>query len=437
VSKRLLIVIAFAAAFRVGAFFCPHSSWDQLYYSSLAMKLDTGGFKDYNLQEVALKKVPGITASEIYREPDDTKTVIGKFKKKGFTYYDEPLFYEPPLFPYLLKFAHDIFAPHQKYLYMDLKTWKQNRQEGGQHFYGNPFYTAIVPMTFSFLAVILVFLFCSKYINEPTAFYAGVLLAVSPVNVMTATKIWTDSTGLFFYCATLFAFYIAYKKDKDDYFSIIYAGVLCALAVMARISNLNIFVVLFMYRLYLYKGNFKKSPLGFIDRKALIFAGLFLFLTFPWFSTVTSVFGSPLHMPYQKNFDKLFAFVNFEMHRPWYTYIVDIIVQNPGWAMFFLLPFFPLESALKSLLLIWAFVPLVILSILPKIMQVPIHDIYALPVYPAFSIGSGYVLYKMTSSPGLRTALFTVLILCSVLWSMFVSFKFTYSLCADCISFPF
>ena len=347
-SLKFLIILTIAAAFRVGGFFSPHDSWDQLYYSSLAMKLDEGGFKEYNLQNVAYRSLPGIQGSEIYKENRQEFTLLGKFNKHGFTYYDEPLFFEPPLFPYLLKYSHDLFAKHQKYVFIDANAWAKSRKYSSPHFFKNSFYNSIVPFTFSLLSIVLIFLFCAEFINEEVAFYACLFLAVSPVHVLTGTKIWTDSIGLFFYCATLFISYIAFKKD--NLFSAVLAGILCSLAIMSRIANLNLLFVLLIYRLYLYRDNFKKSLAGVIDKKIITFTGIFLLLTFPWFSTTTRLFGSPLHVPYQKNFADLFPFVNFELHRPWFTYIVDIISQNPIWILFFLIPFYTLEKELKSLL---------------------------------------------------------------------------------------
>jgi hypothetical protein len=152
--------------------------------------------------------------------------------------------------------------------------------------------------------------------------------------------------------------------------------------------------------------------------------------------TTTRVFGWPLHLPYQKNFSDLFPFVKFEFHRPWFTYIVDIIAQNPAWSLCFLLPFYPFEKNLKSFLIIWALLPLLILTILPMILQVPIHDIYALPVYPALSIGASYVLYIATRTSSLKTFILNLFLFSSLTWSIFLSFKYAYILCADCISFP-
>ncbi|MFI5205742.1 MAG: ArnT family glycosyltransferase, partial [Candidatus Paceibacterales bacterium] len=210
---------------------------------------------------------------------------MGKFRKGGFIYYDEPLFYEPPLFPYLLKFSHDIFAPHKKYIIIDTKTWAKSLKKGVPRFFSNSFYNSIVPFTFNLLSIAVLFLFCSRFINNDVAFYAGLFLAVSPAHVMTAMKIWTDSIGLLFYCSTLFFFYLAYKKNSVLY--IILSGILCSLAVMSRISNLGILFVLMIYRLYLYKDNFKKSLAGVLDKKIIIFICLFLLLTFPWFFTTT------------------------------------------------------------------------------------------------------------------------------------------------------
>jgi len=433
-NLKLLTILIIAATIRAGAFFYPHDSWDQRYYASLAMKLDSGGFKEYNLQNVVFNKLPGTEGVEISKDYHSDHTLLGDFRKHGFTYYDEPLFYEPPLFPYLIKFSHDVFAQHKKFVYIDHQTWIESQKNGSLHFFRNSFYNSIVPFTFSLLSIVIIFWFCSRYINEDVAFYSSLFLTVSPVHVLTATKVWTDSIGLLFYCSTLFFFYIAYKKNSD--FNMILSGIFCSLAVLSRISDLSIIFIVVIYRLYLYKDNFRKSFWGAIDKKIIIFFGLFVLLTFPWFSTTTRIFGSPLHLPYQKNFSDLFPFVNFELHRPWFTYIVDIMVQNPIWLLFLLFPFYPLENELKFLIIVWSAVPLLILTILPMILQVPIHDIYALPVYPALSIGAGYVFYKINKTSTLKALPFKLLMLISVLWSISLSFKYAYVLLADCINVP-
>ncbi len=431
---HLLIILITSVFFRVGTFFYPHSSWDQRYYVSLAMKLDTGSFADYNLQKVAFRKLPYAQGYAIYKDDNPHNTLLGKFNAMGFHYYDEPLFFEPPLFPYLITWSHHLLSPHQPYIYLDKREWKRIRTNSWPRYFPSNLAYALVPFVFSILSIVLVFMFCKTCINAETGYYAGLLLAVSPAHVMAGTKIWTDSIGLAFYILTLIFFYLAYRRNSV--FAIILSGIFAALAVMSRISNLGLLCVLMAYRLYLYKDDFKKSWLGFLDLKALAFTLLFLVLTLPWFSAVIQVYGTPLHVPYQKNFAHFFAFVNFELHRPWYTYAVDIFAQNPVLALSVLLPFFPLEKTLKSMLLIWAVMPLLVLTILPKVFQIPVHDIYALPVYPAMAIGAAYVFQNITGKSWAWLLGGYALLLPSLLWSSYLAVKYTYVLMTDCIPVP-
>jgi len=439
VNPTFLCILALAAVLRMGTFFYPHNSWDEIYYSSLAMKLDTSGFKEYNLKNVVFNKLPGAQGVEIKKVYNSDNDLISKQKRRGLYYYDEPLFYEPPLLPYLIKFSHDLFARGQKHLYIDLNAWVYAHKNHLPAFFKQEFYKTIVPFTFSLLSICMVFWFCSKFINETTAFYAALFQAVNPVDIMAANRIWTDCIAAFFFTSTLFLFYIAYKKDSLSI--ILLSGICCSLALLTRIFSVSLLPIAALFRIYLFATSPKKAIYEIADKKTILFLATVFLITLPWFWTTTHVFGSPLHLPYSKNLEKLFPFVYFILHRPWFIYPVNILSQNPIWALFIFAPFCALNKQIKFLLGLWILVPLLLLTILPVLSQVPKEDRFALPVYPAITIAAGFVLAELDKKLRVENTLLKLLLnfltLVSLFWSLKIAIYFTYSHLSDTIAFPF
>jgi hypothetical protein len=431
-NKRFWLVIIFAAALRAGTFFHPHDGWDELFYNALAMKLDTGGLQQYNLRGVAVNKIPP-NGWEIVINYHTDKTVLGEFRRKGFTYYDEPLFYEPPLFSYIIRFSHDLFSEDGKYYIYTRSAWEKAKHEGRVHYLKELFYAAIVPLFFSLLTIALVFWFCSKYINENTAFYASLFLAVSPIHVLAGSKIWTDSSGAFFFTSALLCFYLACLEDSMTW--TLLSGMLGAFAVLTRVSNLMLLPITVVY--FLYHNRLKKFPNNLFDQKMALFLSLVFLITLPWFLTVNQTFGFPLHLPHaQNNYEKLFGFVNFVRHRPWFTYMLNIVVQNPAWILLLLIPVYPLNKDLKFYLMIWIFIPLTVLTVLPMFLFVSIEDRYALIVYPAISVCAGYVIGENCKKPLLQRVWFYLFVLFSLIWSFSLIYKYVYVVVSDSIPYP-
>jgi 4-amino-4-deoxy-L-arabinose transferase-like glycosyltransferase len=94
--------------------------------------------------------------------------------------------------------------------------------------------TLILPTTFYYLAfVVLTFLVLSRLSGAIAAFWAAVLVALTPLFSLSASIVVTDLTELFFEISSFWAFYAAVRQDGAPRFLLL-AGALAGLAWITR-----------------------------------------------------------------------------------------------------------------------------------------------------------------------------------------------------------
>jgi hypothetical protein len=208
-----LAVMILAVHLRSPAFEQPHDSGDQIFYTAVAMKLDAVGFKGYNLHDIGMTTDRSNRTLKLTHDKNTQETILKIHQLEGISFYNEPLFYAPPLLPYFIKLSHDIVANGKDYRLLDRNLWDKSKK---LDFFKNPeieFFALLVPFLSNLLIMVIVIIFCQRFLNSLTAFYAAILLSVSPINIMSASRIWADSTLTLFYTAALMLFYFASEKN--------------------------------------------------------------------------------------------------------------------------------------------------------------------------------------------------------------------------------
>lgn len=430
-------VAVFAFSLRLGTFFQSHNTGDQVFYTAVAMKLDKFGFNGYNLQEVGLRKINDHTTLIIH-EKNPERTLLAVHKKDGFNFYDEPVFYAPPVLPYLIKFSHDIFAGGKDYL---MAKKPQFNDKGLPRFLKFEFYRTIVPFSFSILTIILLIIFCKTYFNRHIALYAALLLSVSPIDIMSSSRVWADTALTFFIALSLALFYIA--DEKKNIFYAILGGISWGLAILTKTSAIALISIVGLYHLWVNKERLK----GFngvisvlFDRKLWAYAITAFLITLPWFWVITKTFGNPLHFPSQENVLEVMNWFKMVRSRPWYTYPADIAYQNPLLALSAVSLSLSFKNRkAKFLLVTWSLVFFLALTLLTKGKE----NRYMLPAYPALAVLAGCVLYRIKEAFNLRIAkrsgdiAVLALIAVSAFWSVRLAFMYVFFTPMDWLPIPF
>ncbi len=416
-------VLFLAFLLRAGTFFSPHDSWDQVYYTCVAMKLDTCGFAGYSLQHVGFQEKQNYV--RVYVEPDDAKNFLSQ--RKELNAYNEPVFYAPPVLPFLLKVSHDVFAGGSDHMFINGRIWRADQKKGFSVFYAKEFYKTVIPLTFSLLTILIVMLFCLEQIGPLASFYAGLLLSVNPVDIMAANKIWTDDIFTFFFTAALLLLYYAHKNNCSV--TVLFSGIMAGLAMLTRNFGIVLWPIALIHGLCS-----KERKMG----KFILFLLITAAMSAPWFLLMIKTYGTPLHQPDLADIAKFFPFVIFVFNRPWYTYIVNIIVQNPIWILsIWAFVSSEIQYRLRSLLAAWVLVPLLVLICLRYfIRSVGIEDRYMLPAYPALAMAASLTLSVLMQKYKTIKPFMVLLIICSCLWSVYIAVTYTYKLHSDCIPLP-
>ncbi len=379
------------------------------------MKLDHGGFKSYNLQNAGIIEKNGSKEITIVNNPK--RTILAEEKSYGFYCYDEPLFYSPPVFPYLINFSHHLFSPGDSYYYLI--------PHNSIRFHQKEFYANIIPFLFSLLTIILLYIFCVLWFDLETGLLASLLLSVSPINILCAGRLWSDSALTFFMFGALLFFLLGVKKN--NLWITLLGGILSGLAVLTKVSGL---FVIFTLGIYVFAmtciESKRKSKFTFcLELKHyLLLLLMTLSLSLPWFMLVFKTFGNPLHFPSQPHEDKVTHWHALIYHRPWYTYTLNIILQNPLWILALggiLMPF--KNRNILLLLTLWT----VELWFYLSFIWLGKENRYMLPTYPALAILTAFVSLKLSNVFPKIKILLGLLLLVHLMYSTHMGIHFIIS----------
>jgi len=431
----IALVLLLAAIIRFPSFYLPHNHGDQLFFLGNALKLDKFGMREYNLRGLDFKGnqyIGGLFLS--VSEKEGKGGLLESQFKNGIFYYDEPVYHLPPLFSYALMWSHRVFTDEEPYyiVYMNLK--EKAIFELPRQFLTIQFYCVILPFVFSLLSIVMVFLIGKKFFSEEVGFYAAMMMAVAPINILTSQRIWADDMVCFFLILGAILFYMGHSKNN-----VILSGIGGVSVGLSALTKPNGGFIVFAIILYcLWQGRkelLSRRIFQVIFNKHLMVFGMAVFLTnLPWFYLMTKTYGSPLYKPpYQPGLEKI-AWFHATASRPWYTYLVGIPYQLPLFVlgyMEFILTFWKnsAQKRLRFLLFSWIIVYF-------YFMNIHFHwskeHRYLLPVYAPLAILSGIMLNRIEkfvrSKIGNKFGLFIIMliIVATSLWSIRIGLKYVF-----------
>ncbi len=303
-------IVLLTLLLRINTFWLPHWVGDQSHYLSLAMKLDHYGFSHYNLRGVDVKfiyfdknKKLCLVLPAPAGDISSKGMILEALDMVGIHYYDQPLFHKPPALPYALLVSHKLFTKRKQpytVVYTNIRKflWKKRPIV----FFRTQFYASIVPIVFSVGLVICTFFIGSLLFSDRVGLYAALLMAINPVSILTAHKLWADDMLSFFAALSVILFIIAIQK-RWDWFMLL-SGIACGFAVLAKQTG---GYLVFSFLIFLFITHEKRifhiqsMPMILFNRRTVLFVfGVFLISGF-WFFKVYGTFGNPLYLPGQSD----------------------------------------------------------------------------------------------------------------------------------------
>lgn len=384
--------------FRFPSFYLPHNHGDQVQYLALAAKLDKFGFSQYNLREVDILKSEDNNFIAVFPAQKDTK---GNLLKALPGYYDEPLFHKPPFFIYALVFSHRVFAGNKPYAAVNINLGPKVRSIRPKPLFTTQFYCAFVPILFSLLFITATFFLGRFLFSNRVGIYAAILLSISPIELLSAQRIWADDLTAFF--VTLAILFYCLGKQRRSHILASLAGIAAGLSALSKPTGNIVFLIILAYEIWLAgKDTWKIECLvrAVFNKATLSFLVSFILVILPWHLQILKAYGSVFYFP-ALSYPELInqnAWFKFVFNRPWYMYLVNIPVQTPLLflvypAVFGIFKRYPgsqdrANRDKKVLLLIWILMFLFLFSVgkLNKEMR------YMLPAYSAIAILAAEVL---------------------------------------------
>ncbi len=440
------VILLLSLSLRRYTFNLPHFRGDQHHYVALAFKLDTQGVNGYNLRGVDLygnRQSPNIAVAAPAK---DKGHILKSLEQGNITYYDQPFHHVPFGFPAAIMISHALLAPGEPYYMLhipnDMEVIRRSPPGVGlRYFRFDPdvakkqFYSIIVPLSFSLLMIALVFFTArTLYENDLVALVAMFLMAISPIDILTSQKLWSDDMTAALGLLAVFLYGLSLEKKKP--LLAFLGGISCGISAITKQNGAFIVFVLILWHFTVNSGKlFKKETfLKTIFDKHLILFGLGALLSAGyWFLKVTSVYGNPVYMPHQAKIGEVAKTDWFKTvgSRPKYLYLIGIPYQNPLFALAYISPLWlwlDRKNSRNTLLcVIW-------IAVFLYIFQVYLggggkEHRYMLPAYPAFAILGGYIAVKLKDlidrHLGFKTgtALLVIALIASMLWSLPMAYE--------------
>lgn len=380
----LTLILALSFYVRFQTFNLPRNSGDQSFFVALAYKLDRYGIEEYTLRGIKKVTVEKDKAAYYYHadSEDEKGDILKGLEKIGITYYDEPLYHNPPLFSYLLIASHKLITPKNPYsliYYFDSKSKVKN-------FYIHQLYAALVPALSSLLLIFFTYLLGRKLFSDLVGLVACLILSFNPVELVASNKVWADDTTALLVIVTIYLFLLA--EERDSLILSVASGFFGGLAFLTKQNGGFVALVIVLYKLYLLKSEIKRNLLKIFDPKLILFGVTMTLIVSPWFFLIFKTYGVLYYVPTQ--IGKMATEWAFAVSRHWYTYLFGIPYLMPIFALSYPMIILSLKNQKKEgiLLSIWILVYLAIFSfyVLGK------EHRYMLSAYPAIAILSSKLL---------------------------------------------
>ena len=142
-------------------------------------------------------------------------------------------------------------------------------------------------ITASLVSIAMIYYIIAKmYNNKKYGILASFIMATNTEYIFWSSKILTESLSVLIVSASLYLFYIAFEKNKKEFYP--YVGVLTALAFLLRYSNGLLFPFFIIYAVY------RKGLKKLANREVLLGLFAFLLLLMPWVGMNYKNYGNPL-----------------------------------------------------------------------------------------------------------------------------------------------
>ena len=355
----------------------PKDSDDEVIYTGLAAKIRAVGLSEYNLRHVSIDPA-GKYWKLRYQE---TGNFLGIMSKGNVDYYNVPFYFNPPLFPIVLVFSHEVF--NRDFAFLLVKRDQEPSFQFAQ------FYAAFPNILFALLFLSGVFFLGKTLFSEKAGLLAVLFCLTSPVLLAVTFKVWSDLMA-----ATLivWSFYLWHKRTKTR--NLILSGILFGLAVLVRTSALFALPIFFTKQW----------------KSLLIWVAIVFLCTSPWFYPLLHHYGTIFYFPEAAQARESLSWLKY-ISRPWYFYLLQLFYLSPVFV-------FAVPSVKKNPRLgIWIISFLLPLSLLLYTSKpIGVEDRYLLPCYPALALLSAKTVLKLSSSWSRR--LLAVIILAICVWSV-------------------
>lgn len=414
-----ILILLFAASFRIHTFYLPHNHGDQLFYLGLAMKLKHAGLSDYNLKSIDIGQDKDILAVLPARAGSKGRMLESLEKGNVFYYSNESLSNMPPGYSYLLMLSHEIFCRGRMFITVTNNLGPLAIIFRPKLFLDAQFYAVWINFIFSLLFIVVIFILGRTFFNEKVGLWAAFLMATSPLDILTSQRLWSDEMVSLFMAICVLLYWTG--KKRDDLWIIFASGLSAGLASLSKSSGLFVIVIIVIWEM-LCKARERKSALKLlIDRKLAVFFLSSIAVASIWYYRVTLVYGVPWYSPHQNGIEKVSMWFLMLKQRPWYGQLYYFVWLTP----LFILFYFELAKTIlrkmftqeRMLLLVWVFAFIgIFIAIGAK------EERYLLPAYPAIAIFTGLALEDIRETLNRPRYLGTIIImicLCiSALWSI-------------------
>lgn len=318
----LSIIVVFAAWSRINTFWLPHTSGDEVHFVGLALKLDSLGLDGYNIRGVdyvehSLNGNRKLTEFSV--SPDlDRGMLLDDMHRLGRGYYDNPLYYNTPGFPYLLMLSQKLFAPETAYTLSSTHFAPGQGIQRDASILNAQFYATLWPYLFGVLLVVLTYFFGKMVFNSAIGLIAAFILASKPVSIFVSQKVWGDQVSGVFVLLAAMLVVKAYRSKSYLWGAL--AGIAAGLAYLVK-ETAGFFILGFVL-FYLYDNRRAllrpAKNLSAIFNPFVLAMGLaFLAATAWWFLKVYDVYGSFIQLsPGHGDAGINDAFANIKRNRP-------------------------------------------------------------------------------------------------------------------------
>lgn len=400
----LLAILLLAFLLRWPALYLPHTGEDEAFYLGLSLKLNHQGMTEYNLTHLdrRIEKVP--VYYQVAIAENSKGNMLQNLEERGITYYsEETVSNMPPLYPYLLHVSRQIFgnlggtAEIIRMVHANLgsKVVFQRPPDLAR----TQAFAVIANLTFSLLFIGLTAFLGLRMFNAAVGLLAGYLLAVSPVDLLTAQRIWADESVAFF---SLLAFWLLWESIQQGIKIWLHfvAGLFVGLAILAKGSGL--FILAFAGLLGIYhvtiniiaadRWSFQRTIRSTAPWLALL-AGALLVSGF-WFSTLYGAYGTFIYTPSQDNLSEVSSWFQMLEARNALGPAFHFVMLQPLFLSFYIQVGLSLRHRDFPIALSWLYAwPILFIILLISIEAKEAR--YLLPAYPAIAIVSAFALNKL------------------------------------------